>query len=322
MRISFNCLCFTVAFLLLPLLFACTTTPPKSDGVLNPPAELAREGAGHEPPAPAEEEEIKNPLRGFPCQLLMENDEAYRECLRDNKPDASAPAAKPLPELAAGEKCFEPGTYGAVDLAQPTDQKFLELMRRHKVHTIMRYYDWEKESIRGKTPKADELARIFGSGFYFAGVFQHYNSSESTFRDASRPAIDAARILELAKLWRQPKGSAVYVGFDGDFPFKLIASYAKGVCTRIRAGGFRCGMYGSGGNCKDLIAAGLIDRSTDKSKKPLCMIAASSWAWRGTKALLPTGEYALAQTVNKKCGGKSLDYDAAKVFDFGQWVPQ
>lgn len=306
-----------VVFSLLALIaVACSAVPPSSNGASNPPA-------AQEPPAPAEE--IKNPLKGFPCQMLMENDEAYEDCLRDNKPDASAPAAKPLPklpELAPAEKCFEPGTYGAIDMAQPSDQKFLDLMRRHKVRTIMRYYDWVAESIKGKTPKADELSGIFANGFYFAGVFQHYNSSESTFQNKSRPAIDAARILELAKQWRQPKGSAVYVGFDGDFTFKLIEPYAKDIAARIRAGGYRVGMYGSGANCQALEAAGLIDRSNDKSKKPLCMIAASSWGWRGTKALLPTGNYVLAQYVNKKCGGKSLDYDVTYAVDFGQWVPQ
>lgn len=228
----------------------------------------------------------------------------------------------PYPALAPADKCFEPGAYGAVDLAQPTDQKFLNLMRGHRVDTIMRYYDWVKESISGKTPKADELARIFATGFSFAGVFQHYNSSESTFRDSGRPAIDAARIGELAKLWKQPKGSAVYVGYDGDFPYSVIQSYAKDIGARIRAMGFRVGMYGSGGNCKALAAAGLIDRSSSAGKKPLCMLAASSWGWRETKAVLASGEYVLAQYVNKKCGGKSMDWSKVNSLDFGQWVPQ
>lgn len=283
MRYLSKCLSLAFCLMILPVLFACTSMPTST-------------------PSSPSDQPSGDLIGGAPADIQKKLER--------------------LPELKPAAQCFTPGHYGAIDMAQPSDQAFLNLMRQHKVETIMRYYDWVAESIKGKTPKADELARIFDNGFSFAAVFQHFNSSESTFRNKERPAIDAARIEELAKLWKQPKGSAVYVGYDGDFPFALVKGYATEMASRIRAMGFRVGMYGSGENCKQLTDAGLIDRSRSSSKKPLCMIAASSYGWRGTTAILKSGEYALAQYVNKKCGGKSLDWSSVNVTEFGQWRPE
>lgn len=212
--------------------------------------------------------------------------------------------------------CPRAGEYQAVDLATYTDQRFLDVGRCLGWKTIIRYYDWKQESIKGKTPTAEELKRIKASGFDFMAVFQHLNSSYSTFTNKARPAIDLARILELAKLWGQPKGSAVYIGVDGDFYTEeqkaAVRSYFKGITPGLRAAGFKVGMYGSGANCLSLKSAGLIDGD-------LCWIAASAHGWSGTKQVLASGKYSLAQKVNQKCGGKSLDYNKAQLADFGQW---
>lgn len=216
--------------------------------------------------------------------------------------------------------CFEPGTYEAVDMSVPADEAFVKLMVQHKVKTVIRYYDWVQESIKGKTPKAEELALFKKYGLKTMAVFQHYNSSYSTFTDPSRPAKDLARILELAKLWGQPKGSAAYVGVDGDFWTKeqkeAVSKYFRPIAFGLQAAGYRVGMYGSGANCENLADLGLISRVDGK---PLCMIAGSS-GWSRTKEVLASGKYALKQRVHQKCGGKELDYNTVNVPDFGQWA--
>jgi hypothetical protein len=181
------------------------------------------------------------------------------------------------------------------------------------VKTIGRYYDWPgQETIKGKIPSDAEVKIINAMGFQRLHVFQHNNSSLATFT-AARGKIDAGKSLELAKKWGQPKGSAVYFGVDGDFPSAKPIEYFKAAAPIIRAAGYRVGMYGSGGNCEDLKKAGLVD-------KDLCWIAASSWGWRGTKAILAKGTgFALKQKVNQKCMGKSLDYNTVMISDFGQW---
>lgn len=209
--------------------------------------------------------------------------------------------------------CPKPGEFQAADLATYTDKRFLDVATCMGWETIIRYYDWKQESIKGKTPTAAELKLIKDSGRKFMAVFQHYNSSPSTFTKA-RGEIDAKRVLELAGLWGQPKGSAAYFGVDTDeAKLSAVLEYFKAATPIIRAAGYRVGMYGNGTNCKELKKAKLIDGD-------LCWIAASSWGWSGTKQILAEGKgYALAQKVNQKCGGKSLDYNKVLVKDFGQW---
>lgn len=231
--------------------------------------------------------------------------------------DQGGSGSVPPPDLGKPTApCFEPGTYEAVDMSVPADEAFIKLMVQHKVKTVIRYYDWAVESIKGKTPKAEELALLKKYGLKTMGVFQHFNSSYSTFTDPSRPAKDLARILELAKLWGQPKGSAAYVGVDGDFwtteQKAAVKKYFSGITPGLRAAGYRVGMYGSGANCESLRAAGLIDGD-------LCMIAGAS-GWSRTKEVLASGKYALKQRVHQKCGGKELDYNTVNLPDFGQWA--
>ena len=244
------------------------------------------------------------------CALLW-------RCTINEQPKEGALPKPPPP----AEPCFPVGQYKAIDIAQPTDTKFLYTMRQHGVETIIRYYDWAQESIKGKTPKAEELAVIKAAGLKFMAVFQHYNSSYSTFTDPKRPAIDLKRILELAKLWDQPQGSGVYIGVDGDFwtteQKSAVRNYFRPISDGLRKAGFRVGMYGSGANCLSLAAAGLIDKTGDK---PWCWIAASAHGWSGTKDVLASGKYVLAQKVNQKCAGKSLDYNIVNAEDFGAWA--
>lgn len=228
-----------------------------------------------------------------------------------------ANCASILKGLDAG--CPQPGKYGAMDLVGKIDRKLAETAACLGVHTFIKYYDYQgerpwHETLKGKVPTAEELGLLAVYGFNYVGVFQHFNNQEATFT-ASRGKKDAERALELAAKWGQPKGSAIYFGVDGDFSPKLPPAYFAAAAPVIRAAGYRVGMYGSGGNCKALKAAGHIDGD-------LCFLAASAWAWNGTKVMLTEGKgFALKQKVNQSCIGRSLDYDEVMQADFGQWAP-
>ena len=297
-------------YLILALFLASCTTVPVAPPA---PVETAK-------PLPQEEEIPEHPLRGFPCDLVRESDEAYAACLEDNKPEAA-----PVPEtklkvpancdaiLKADPGCPRLGQYHAVDLATYVDRKLAEVLACVGVKTVIRYYDWPgQETIKGKMPTAAEMALLKEFGFDHLRVFQHNNSKLATFT-AARGVIDANHSIAQARAAGATPGRAIYFGADGDFKPEEIMAYFKAAAPLVRKAGFRVGMYGSGGNCEALKKAGLVDGV-------LCMIAASSWGWRGTKDILAKNAgFSLRQKVNQKCAGKSLDYNVALVQDFGQW---
>lgn len=214
---------------------------------------------------------------------------------------------------AADAGCPKLGAWHAVDLATYVDRKLAEILACAGVHTVIRYYDWPgQETIRGKMPTAAEMAILKEFGFHHLRVFQHNNNKLATFT-AARGAIDAKHSIAQAKATGATPGRAIYFGADGDFKPEEVMAYFKIACPAVKAAGFRCGMYGSGAVCEALKKAGLVDGS-------LCMIAASSWGWRGTKDILAKNSgFSLRQKVNQKCAGKSLDYNVALIQDFGQW---
>ena len=241
--------------------------------------------------------------------------------------NGSIPSEKPparVPTAAELKGCPAKGDYQAFDRVGYSDQKFVDVMRHLGMDKVaIRYYDWiGQESLSGKIPTDAEMDVYKKNGIAFVGVFQHFNSSLSTFESSSRPAKDVGEVLKLAAKWKQPKDSAVYFGYDGDFTYAQVKSYAEKVAKGIRAAGFRVGMYGNGHICEELAKAGLIDRSKDAHKKPLCFIAASAHGWRGTKDILKTKNYVIEQKVNQTCAGKSIDFDKLLAQDVGQWSIQ
>ena len=88
---------------------------------------------------------------------------------KDNDPNTAAPrmpavtsapkAPDPKPTTAVvphmESTCPDPGVFGAVDLCQTATQHFLDVMKYLGVKTIIRYYDYQHESLVGKTPPVD-----------------------------------------------------------------------------------------------------------------------------------------------------------------------
>lgn len=91
----------------------------------------------------------------------------------------------------------------------------LSALKSFGVQTIIRYYDWETESIACKTLLPAEVDAILASGLSIAVVFQHHNDDPETFIDASRGRTDARRSLALAEANGQPFGTTIYFGVDG-----------------------------------------------------------------------------------------------------------
>lgn len=89
------------------------------------------------------------------------------------------------------------------------------LLKTFGIKTIIRYYDWDDESLACKTLLNDEARQIIENGFSLAVVFQHFNGDPKTFLDGTRGAKDARRALELAQHNGQPSGTRIYFGVDG-----------------------------------------------------------------------------------------------------------
>lgn len=118
--------------------------------------------------------------------------------------------------------CQANADFKAVDIRMPvheiksaTGKVGVDALKELGVETIIRYYDWQDESIACKTLLKDEVDEIFARGMSVAVVFQHNNDDPETFFDPSRGTTDAKRALELAEANGQPYGTAIYFGVDG-----------------------------------------------------------------------------------------------------------
>jgi hypothetical protein len=161
---------------------------------------------------------------------------------------------------AKDAKCPKAGhPYKAWDMAARADRKLVELMVCSGFDTVMKYYDWVGfETIAGKIPNDAEMALFREYGLNIALVFQHNNRPLEVFASASRRERDPKEILDLAGKWKQPKGSAIYLGVDHDHwtakELEVVRGYFKAITPRLRSVGYRVGMYGSGANCISLRA--------------------------------------------------------------------
>lgn len=132
--------------------------------------------------------------------------------------------------------CKEDRKYEAVDLSIPvhkiksaSGEMALDTFKRWGIKTILRYYDYEKESIKGKMLTLAELREIFARKLSVGVVFQHQNNNPRTFVVGNRGTEDAERALELAKELGQPYGTAIYFGVDGVDAalYTLVAKYKR-----------------------------------------------------------------------------------------------
>jgi hypothetical protein len=234
----------------------------------------------------------------------------------------------------------EPGKgYVAVDASQQLGEDFLHKIKGAGIATVIRYYDWTNETLPGKTLTARELRLIAKLDMSVAVVFQHNNDCLCTFMTKGRGRRDAERVLELAKAFSQPAGSAVYFGVDGvdaqflsllyateipggepqarKFVQKYVRAYFDEVARAMKSSGYKIGVYGSGLVCSYLLEAKLVQ---------FCWLA-NATSWPGYAQFESTRKWVLKQhlpTRKADCFGVEVDLNSGNgsTDDFGQWKPK
>jgi Domain of unknown function (DUF1906) len=188
------------------------------------------------------------------------------------------------------------------------------------VSTVIRYYDWENETLPGKTLTAAELNLIKRNHLSVAVVFQHHNDLRTTFETASRGRTDARRSLYLASAFNQHAGSAIYFGVDGVFQPNLVDRYFKEINSEFATNkaniGYSIGIYGSGRDCDQILSQRLAK---------YCWLA-NAKSWPGYDSLERSGRWSVKQfTPTKDCFGQEVDLNKVNLSrsrDFGQWRPR
>lgn len=202
----------------------------------------------------------------------------------------------------------------AADTSAVATPAFLAKMREVGVSTIVRYYDHEDETLPGKTLRRAERDLIAAAGFRLLVVFQHRNDRLSTFTP-ERGRADAGRSLDLARENAQPAGSAVHFGVDGPWgerELPLVRAYFREAAPRVRAAGYRVGIYAGGFMCRAIVAEELAD---------LCWLA-NAKSWPGyAERLADRKSWHLRQTLPETCGDRQVDFNFshARGTDFGQF---
>jgi Domain of unknown function (DUF1906) len=122
-----------------------------------------------------------------------------------------APDCKPHPGLTIADFSFP--VHALVDEHQNSVLSILK--DQFKITAILRYYDDDPESIRGKTLTAAEADAILAAKLSIGTIFQHFNDDPTKFMLPNVGAHDADRALLLADRIGQPHESAIYFGIDG-----------------------------------------------------------------------------------------------------------
>jgi len=237
-------------------------------------------------------------------------------------------------QVLAGPKCKAGMGYSAVDMSGPVNDSFLDNAKRIGISTIIRYYDWEDETLPNKTLKQSELKSIAERGLNVAVVFQHHNDSTTTFETVGRGKIDGKRSVYLAKSFSQPAGSAVYFGVDGidakffekfrkikttneeKYGIDVVKRYFREVNSVFSGTGYKIGVYGSGLVCRSILDAGLAQ---------YCWLA-NATGWPEYREFEKSNRWQLKQLLPTKardCFGVEVDLDVVGHHGqtFGQWSP-
>ena len=232
---------------------------------------------------------------------------------------AAATAALAVGRVAAAPAptaCANPLHATMADTANPLTARFLKVVRRKRVTTIARYYDYPDETLPGKTLTVAERDLVSARGLSLVVVFQHHNDQLASFTP-ERGAADAARALELAGVMHQPAGSAVYFGVDGSWSAPAdqakVLAYFRAVRTGMAGSNYRVGVYGNGLTCKTVIDAG---------QASLCWLA-NPKGWPGYQAMIASGGWSIRQGGQSLCGGTYVDFDRINPAraDVGQFKP-
>ncbi len=229
---------------------------------------------------------------------------------------SSGPVAPPRPVQPPSPvtRTFEMRYPSVIDTASLTTSN-LPLLKAAGVQTIFRYYATAAQpEVPQKQLTEAEATAILDAGLSLAIAFQYYNNRKENIQ-AERGKADGATVLQRIETFRQPKGSAVYFGIDGDWPDKTadIIAYFSEVSAALKPAGYRVGVYGSGATCKRILDEGLADLSW----------LAYAPAWSGAASFYNSKRWTLFQAGLDTTAGAGLRVDTnlihPAVTDFGQW---
>ncbi len=234
---------------------------------------------------------------------------------------APPPAPGPTPTPTPGLPTLTPtgAVFPAIlDTANKLDGPKARRLAALGATTVFRYYSYVPSNILGKDLTPDERDAIFAAGMAVGVVFQHYNNCFDTFAN-DWGARDAEQALELAALNAQPRGSAIYFGVDGDFPFASMLAdqlrYMRQVNEVFAGSGYRIGVYGGG--CA-------LDRVRQEGFAELFWLSGST-GFTGTKAFYNQGDWTMYQNAFDFRIGGSVGIDTnfanpATNGAVGQWT--
>ncbi len=118
--------------------------------------------------------------------------------------------------------------------------------------TVFRYYCHLPPSLPEKDLQPEEARIILGEGLSLGVVFQHYNNCYRTFENKWGKE-DAEQALRMAAALKQPAGSAIYFGVDGDWPWasmlEQVVAYFEDVNKAFEGSGYKVGIYSNGCTC-------------------------------------------------------------------------
>lgn len=238
-----------------------------------------------------------------------------------------AAAAAPLAACASKPK----GT-GPVPLSQTTattlypkvvdcatdSRPYLSSLKAAGVWTVFRYYaSGFQENLPNKRLTAEERDALIAEGFSIGAVYQYFNNlreninSDRGKRDGEFARAEAAR-------QKQPQGSAVYFGVDGDWTDAAaredIVNYFRAVNRALSGSGLKIGAYGSGATL-----ALLADHQENLAEY---FWLGNPQGWSGATSFYNSGRWTLFQSATEtSVAGLSIDANLTNASngDFGQW---
>lgn len=236
---------------------------------------------------------------------------------------APAPAPGPKPTPAPTPAPLPPrqafSAFPAiVDASARIDAAKARALKGRGVKTVFRYYCQLPPSLPGKDLQPEEANVILGEGLSLGVVFQHYNNCYRTFENHWGKE-DAEQALRMAAAIKQPTGSAIYFGVDGDWPWagmlEQVVAYFEDVNKAFEGSGYKVGVYSNGCTCnvireKELASYFWLSGSTGHS---------------GTQAFYNTGFWTMYQNAlditlaDAKLSVDSNLLNPAAKGDFGQF---
>lgn len=186
-------------------------------------------------------------------------------CATPQSTPAPTPSPKPTPVPTPTPKPLPaPQAFSSfpaiIDASARIDSAKAKALKARGVKTIFRYYCHLPPSLPEKDLQPEEAKIILGEGLSLGVVFQHYNNCYRTFENRWGRE-DAEQALRMAAALKQPAGSAIYFGVDGDWPWasmlEQVVAYFEDINKAFEGSGYKVGIYSNGCTCNVIREKGL-----------------------------------------------------------------